>query len=491
VTLTQLPALQILAPLMSAPLCVLFGRAGFAWVLAVLASWGAFGVSVLLLGQVMASGPISYALGGWAAPWGIEYRVDPLNALMLLMVSGIGAVVVSGARASVEAEVAHSRQVLFYATYLLSLAGLLGVTITGDAFNLFVFLEIASLSAYVLVSLGRDRRALTAAFQYLVMGTIGATFIVIGIGLLYMTTGTLNMVDLAHRLPTIPESRTALVGFTFLTVGASLKLALFPLHLWLPNAYTFAPSVVSAFLAATATKVSAYMLLRFFFTVFHGSLAQVDRTLDLVMVPLGIAGILVGSVVAIFQTDAKRMFAYSSVAQIGYVVLGIGISSVTGLTGAIAHLFNHALMKGTLFLALAGVALRVGSVELADLRGLGRRMPVTAAALLIGGLSLVGVPGTAGFTSKWYLVLGALERGWWGLAVLLLLGSLLTLVYVWRLAEALYLSAGAGDAPREAPRPLLAAVIALALANLYFGLQTDLSVGVAGAAARSLLEAPP
>ncbi len=264
----HLPALQIVVPLVSAPLCLLLRRGSLAWALALAASWAALACAALLLQQVLSTGPISYQLGGWAPPWGIEYQIDVVNGFVLLIVAAIGAVVLPYARVSVAHELPEDQQTTFYTALLLCLTGLLGVTITGDAFNLFVFLEISSLSSYVLIALGRDRRALTAAFQYLVLGTIGATFIVIGVGLLYMVTGTLNMLDLAARLPPMAESRTVLAAFAFLTVGAGLKLALFPLHFWLPNAYAYAPSVVTAFLAATATKVSIYILLRFFFTVF-------------------------------------------------------------------------------------------------------------------------------------------------------------------------------------------------------------------------------
>ena len=380
------------------------------------------------------------------------------------------------------------KQPWFYATYLLCLTGLLGMIVTGDAFNVFVFLEISSLSSYALISIGRDRRALTAAYQYLIMGTIGATFILIGIGFLYVMTGTLNMADLAARLPAVADTRTVHAAFAFLTIGISLKLALFPLHLWLPNAYAYAPSAVTAFLAATATKVAIYVLLRFFFTIFGAQFSFGTMRLDAILLPLALAGIFSASVVAIFQTNVKRMLAYSSVAQIGYMILGISLVSVTGLTAAISHLFNHALMKGTLFMALGCVSFRIGGISLDRMAGVGRTMPWTMGAFVVGGLSLIGVPLTAGFVSKWYLILGALERGWWPVALLVLLTSLLAVVYIWRVVEVAYFQpAPKGRATGEAPLTLLAPTWTLALANLYFGLDTSLNVGVARRAAETLL----
>ncbi len=487
--LDHLPVLVVLLPLFAAPLCVLIDRARPAWLLSLIASFLSLAAAITLLVQVSGSGTIRYQLGGWAAPWGIEYRIDLLSAYVLLIISAIAPLVMVFALRSVEKEIPRERIARFYAAMLLVFAGLAGITVTGDAFNLFVFLEISSLASYAVISMGSDRRALNAAFQYLVMGTIGATFILIGIGFLYMMTGTLNMIDLAERLPAVSETRTVRAGFAFLTVGIGLKLALFPLHLWLPNAYAYAPSAVTALLAATATKVAVYALLRFLLEIFGVQFSLQAMPLDLILMVLGLAGILSASLVAVFQQNVKRMLAYSSVAQIGYMMLGIGLASTTGVTAAILHVFNHALMKGALFLALGAVAYRIGSVTLRDFAGLGQRMPWTMAAIVIGGLSLVGVPPTVGFVSKWYLVLGTLEQGLWPVALLILLGSLLALIYIWRLVEAAYFGQPAGDAAtvQEAPLSMLIPIWILVGANIYFGLYTEVSVGVASRAATQLM----
>jgi multicomponent Na+:H+ antiporter subunit D len=501
----HLPVLQIITPLIAAPLCVLVRQRLAVFGIALAVCWATFAMSIMLLEQVLTEGVIIYHLGGWAAPWGIEYRVDTLSAFVLLFVSGIGAIVLSFAPQSIAREIPKHQHYLFFAEYLLCLTGLLGIAITGDLFNLFVFLEISSLSSYALISLGaregipETRRALTAAFHYLVMGTIGATFILIGIGLLYMMTGTLNMADMALRLREAVEvngvsmkaneTRTVLVAFAFLSVGISVKMALFPLHMWLPNAYTYAPSVVTAFLAATATKVSVYVLLRVIFTIVGRSFAFNTLPLDAGLMALSLLGIVVASTVAIFQTNIKRMLAYSSVAQIGYIALGISFASVDGLTGAIVHLFNHALIKGGLFLAMGCLVLRLGSAELDDLRGVGKRMPWTMFAWVVGGLGLIGVPVTAGFISKWFLISAALEHGSWPVAMLVLLSSLLALVYVWRVVEAAYFR----DPPdrhaevSEAPVSMLIPTYFLIGAALLFGVWTSLSVGVARQAAQLLI----
>ncbi len=497
-TITQnLPALQVVLPLIAAPVCLLLRWPRLAWLFALAVGGATLAISITLIVQVREAGAFSYEMGGWAAPWGIEYVIDPLDTIILCLVSGIATLVLLFSGPSVRAEIDRPRIPLFYALYLLCLTGLLGMVATGDVFNLFVFLEISSLSTYALVAMGRDRRALTAAYRYLILGSLGATFYVIGIGLLYMMTGTLNMEDLARRIPAVAETRTILVAIAFLAVGLSLKLALFPLHKWLPGAYTHAPSVVTAFLAATATKVSLYVLVRIFFTVlgpieaFETLPAAIHETQ--VVSFLAILAMLSGSAVAIFQPNLKRLFAYSSIAQVGYMMLGVGMVSVTGMTAGLVHMVNHAMIKGAIFMALGAVILRIGSPRIEHMDGIGHRMPVTMAAFVIAVLSLIGVPGTAGFISKLYLVRGALEDGHWIMAAAVLVSSLLAVIYVWRVLEVAYFRAPRADAApvREAPLVMLIPIWILALANIYFGLDTTYSVGLAENAASFILNYVP
>jgi len=485
----DLPALQIAMPLLTATVCILVRRPMLAWAVAMFNAWGAVINASILLYRVWTTGTISYVEGGWPVPWGIELRIDLLNALVLLVVTGICAIVLVAAPRSIDAEIPREKQYLFYAAYLLCMAGLAGMTITGDAFNIFVFLEISSLSSYALISQGRTPRALTSAIQYLVMGTIGGTFILLGIGMLYMMTGTLNIVDLANQLATVGPNRTVMVAAACIAVGVGIKLAVFPLHIWLPNAYTYAPAVVTAFIAATSTKVAYYVLVRFAFSVFRVNLTFDGTHVSAILLTLGIAAMFLGSLVAIFQDDIKRMLAYSSVAQIGYMVLGLSLANEAGLTGGLVHVFNHAVMKCGLFLVLACVLLRMGSTRLSAFEGLGRRMPLTCAAFVLGGLSLIGVPMTVGFVSKWYLVLGALEAGLWPVAVLILASSILALVYIWRVVEVGYFKAPpeGADEITEAPLSMLLPTWILIGSTLVFGVWTSLSAGVASAAARMLI----
>ncbi len=489
----QLPILQVLIPFLAGPIIVVIGMRSLAWPLAFASSVASLIVSFLLLRATLDGSMISYQLGGWAPPLGIEYRVDATNALVLFLISLMATVTLVFARDSIAAEVVRKGHTLFYACFMLCVTGLLGVVITGDAFNVFVFLEISSLSTYVLIAAGakRDRRALTAAFDYLILGTIGATFFVIGIGMLYMSTGTLNMADMAVRIADLGDNRTVLAGFVFIVVGMALKVAMFPLHLWLPNAYTFAPSAVTVFLAATATKAAIYVMIRFLFSVFTPAFDFELRTLTYILAPLAVIAMFAGSFVAVFQSDFKRMLAYSSLAQIGYMILGITLLNSSGISAALVHIFNHGITKGLLFMCVGAFVLRTGGSFYTQIEGLGRRMPITCGALVVGGLSLIGVPGTAGFVSKWMLVQGAFENGLWWLSILIVLSSLIAVVYVWRVVEVLYTRpAPEGSTATEAPLMMVIPMVLMAVACIWFGFDTELTIGSAQIAAEGLLSSP-
>jgi multicomponent Na+:H+ antiporter subunit D len=430
-------------------------------------------------------------LGGWEAPYGIELRVGAFSSLLLLVVTGASSLALLAGRASIDQSIEAERQPLFYSAWLLVLSGLAGILVSADAFNIFVFMEISSLASYVVVAGGPDRRALPAVFKYLLMGTIGATFYLIGVGLVYMMTGTLNLADMELRIHEVADQRPILVAAGFITVGLALKAAVFPLHVWLPNAYTYAPHAISAFLAACATKVSLYVLLRFDFVVFQQNLLGHELQFTAFLMPLAVLAILTGSAVALFESNIKRLLAYSSVAQIGYILLGASLVSLAGLSASLLHMFNHALAKGTLFLAVMALAMRYARLDLKHLAGAAKHMPWTMAAFVVAALSLIGVPGTAGFISKWYLVTAALEAGTLGyfLVAVIVIGSLMAVVYIWRIVEAAWFGdeVDSGMAIREAPATMLTVVWLAALANVWFGLVTEWPRALSTGAAEVLL----
>jgi multicomponent Na+:H+ antiporter subunit D len=297
---------------------------------------------------------------------------------------------------------------------------------------------------------------------------------------------------MAVRLAAVGETRPVLAALAFITVGLSLKIALFPLHVWLPGAYASAPSAVTAFMAGTATKVSIYVLLRILFVVFGARLVLPELHLLGMLTVLSAAAMIVASLVALFERDLKRLLAYSSIAQIGYITLGVGIGTANGLTASVAHLFNHGITKAALFMLVGSIVLQVGGSRIEGLAGLAKRMPMTCLGVVLAGLSLVGVPGTAGFVTKWQLVLAALETGDWWIVAVIAASSLLAAGYVWRFIEIAYLrtAPAAGSAVRqEAPLSLLVPAWGLVAACLYFGFDTSFSLGGARGAATVLLGA--
>ncbi len=485
--MNHLPALQIIVPLLAAPSCVILRQRLLVRWFATLITVVAFAFSVMLTQQVMAEGTISYHVGGWEPPWGIELRADALTVLILLVVTSVAMVVASIGLGPRSHNVPQSQEAFFYAAYLLCLTGLIGMTMTGDAFNSFVFLEIASLSTYTMVALGATRRALTAALSYLMIGTVGGTFFLLGVGLLYQLTGTLNMLDLAARLPPFGESRTLLVAVGFLFTGIGLKVAIFPLHQWLPNAYAFGPSSVSAFLAGTATKVSFYLLIRFTYTVLGAALAFQALGLGSLLMPLSLVAMFAGAVAAIYQRDFKRLLAYSSVSQLGYMTLALSLGTEKGLSAGLLHVINHAAMKSGLFLAVAAIVARIGSAKIDDFGGLGKKMPLTMAAIVVGGFGLIGVPGTSGFISKWQLVVAALDGGDTWIALLILLSSLLAVAYVWKVVEVAYFKPAKSDAALGDPPSILIPAWVLTSLVIFFGFFPQFPISLSDAAAAVLM----
>ena len=468
------PFLIVAAPLLTSFVLPLLGRwlarAVFPVTIAALAA--ACGGAVATARGALAGDAVVYHLGGWPPPWGIELRVDALGALMLLLLSGLTLVVAVYSRRSILQEL-PDREAPFYCVYLLLVGGLHGIVATADLFNMYVFLEITSLTSYTLVALAGGR-ALVAAFRYVVLGTVGAAFYLLAVGYLYSTTGTLNMADMASLLPDLHDSNAVRVGFAFLVIGLGLKMALFPLHAWLPAAYAEAPSAVSALIAATTTKVAAFALIRMLFFVFEPDFSIEVLPAAELLAWAGAAAMILGSVMAVAQTDLKRLLAYSSVAQIGYIALGAGLANADGLTGGLLHIVNHAVMKCCLFLAAGAIVYRTGARDITALAHLAVRMPWTTGAFSVAAFAMVGIPPGGGFFSKLYLIVGAVEAGRWAFVAAMLVSSLLALAYFTKVIRQMYFPAvtAGGAAPRrnEAPALMVAPMVVLAACTVLLGL---------------------
>ncbi|MBW2645001.1 MAG: monovalent cation/H+ antiporter subunit D family protein [Deltaproteobacteria bacterium] len=385
----QFAALVIVVPLIASFFVPLIGwwkkQLCYPWTVAVLAI--SLISSLGVLNTVMTTGNFSYRLAGWAPPWGIEYVLDYLSAFVLVVVSFISLIVAIYSKKSVEDELPE-KTVPFYTLFLLLVTGLLGIVITGDAFNLFVFLEISALSCYALIAIGEEGAPI-ATFNYIIIGTIGACFYLLGVGYLYIATGSLNMADLAVILPNMYHSKVILVAFAFFTVGVAIKGGLFPLHIWMPDAYAAAPNAVSALIAPLMTKVAAYVMIRIMFTVFQPSFSVETLPVFTILGWLSVAAIFAGGMWAIAQRDLKKMLVYILVAEVGYIVIGISVGNRTGLTGAILHIMNDAVMMACLFLVVGAIAYKTGNRDIHQMRHLNKKMPFTMAAFTIAALSLV------------------------------------------------------------------------------------------------------
>jgi multicomponent Na+:H+ antiporter subunit D len=482
----QFPALLVIAPLLSALLISIAGwlNKRLCFPIAVAGLSVATYASVGLLLQVLGPDPVSdggvvlYRLGGWDPPWGIAYYVDRLNALVLVVVSVVALLNLIATKKDVQ-ESFSEKIGAFYTLYILLVTGLLGITVTGDAFNLYVLLEITALTGYGLIAMGEDRAPL-ASLNYVYMGTIGACFYLLGIGYLYIITGSLNMVDIAAILPGLYSSKVVLAAFVICMVGIWLKMAFFPLHAWLPNAYTYAPSAVSSLVAPLMTKVMIYVMIRLMLTVFTPEFTFSILALKTSVVWLAVIAIVMGSILALGARDVKRMLTYIVIAEVGYMVGGAWLGNRAGMTGSILHIANDALMTLCIFLAVGNVVYRVKGHGFDDFRGMFVKMPFTMIGFVAGAFSIIGIPPTCGFFSKWYLISGGIQAGHYGFVAALVFSSLINAVLFFRVIEIGYYGnehahhheASAPGAMAEAPLGMVVPLLIVAGGLLAVGFYT-------------------
>ena len=430
--LIAIPLLAAVFPLLAG---LRFGRVG--WPVAMATSLSVAGLAAGLAWAVSpwSGGPQRFVhdLAGYPAPYGIELVGDGLSAILALLISVVAVAVLVYARTTGPDSNA------FYSGFLLLTGGLLGMALTGDLFNLFVFLEIVGLVSYALIASNDDPRAAYGALKYLFLGTAGASLYLIGVGYAFVATGTLNMRDMASELAALGYSDPLVqAAFGFILIGFMLKIAIFPLHTWQPDAYTYAPDTVSAFISALVSTTAAYALIRIAYDVFTVDFFAANPLITDAVLLVASISIVVGSLLALLQTDLKRVFAYSSVAQFGMILAAIGLQSETALFGAVIHLVGHGLMKATLFMGAGVLSSAYGARTVADYAGLAKRAPITSGMMAISGLALVGIPPSVGTLGKWFIALGAVEEGSWGVAAVIFISTLLTLTYIGRLLETLY-----------------------------------------------------
>ncbi|WP_255171597.1 proton-conducting transporter membrane subunit [Natrononativus amylolyticus] len=448
-----LPALLVAVPILLAAVPIALGlryrRTG--WSVAAVTTTALFAATVYLASVVYETGRVVHVLGGWdeIQGIGIELVADEFSVLIALLVTATAAAVLLYTRAG------GPRGNTFYGGYLLLVGGLLGLSLTGDVFNMFVFLEIVGLATYAMIASGDGPESAVAALKYLILGTLGASLYLIGVGFLFMATGALNMEVLGEAIPEVAAAGggdlTLLhAAFAFIFIGFAIKVAQWPLHTWQPDAYQHAPDGVTALIAALVSTVSAYALGRLMYDVFGPEFLLATPYATEVVVVVGSVSVLAGSTLAVIQQDIKRMFAYSSVAQFGLIVAAYGLVTQTAFVGAIVHLIGHGLIKAGLFLVVAVVALGYGARTVDEYAGLASRRPVAAGSMAVLLITLIGIPPSVGFIGKWYIAVGAIEAEAWLVAAVIFLSTMLTLAYAARILEKMYFTP---PTPVESPHP--------------------------------------
>ena len=433
--------------------------------------------------------PIIYSMGGWTAPWGIELKIDSLAAFFLLVVTSISFTVALFAKGNLTEEVGTKGRVTRFYVLLLLLGGAMaGMALTNDLFNVFVLVEVATLSCCGLVSARDHPRASEAAFKYLILATLGSTLVLGGIGFIYMLTGHLNM-GFAHlELIQVWQNSPHVVwmAMSFILIGFGVKSALFPLHVWLPDAHSNAPTPASAILSGLAVKGYIICFLKFMYGVFGQNL-MIEFNIHRILVLAGMIAIIGGSLFALTQDELKRRLAYSTVAQVGYLFLGLGLINITGLTGTLFYLASHAVIKTSLFLSAGAMLAASGKKNIKDLGGIGRKMPISMGVFTIGSLGLIGIPLFSGFVGKWYLLLGSFEAGHILAAIVIIVGSVLCAGYLLPIIRIAYFEPAPEGDLMDPGLPQKIALILLGVAVVALGTLPGPILELASRAASELL----
>lgn len=432
----HLPVILIILPLLWSIINIILGQVAkkTAPILTAVMMAAVFGMSVIQMGIVAKGTDITYSLGNWEPPFGVELLVDPISGMVVCLIGLLGFMTTVYSY-NIEKDSLALRQAGYYSLLSLLTAGMIGMTLTGDIFNFYVFLEITSLAAYGLVAMGRGKSGVSA-FRYLVISTIGGSFYLIAVAFLYAETGSLNMKNISSILITMPDNAITVIAMGLLIIGFGVKMALFPLHGWQPAAYSNAHIGAAPMISGVMAKIPAYAMMNYFLIVFNGS--RYVKEFIVIIGVLSAIGIIYGSLRAIQQKELARILAYSSIAQIGYIGLGMAIGNYYAIIGAILHIFYHSITKGGMYFAIGALEHKYGITKLNQLGNIYKKMSMTTILLIVGGISMIGLPPTVGFFSKWYLALGAIEDGLYIYVAVLVLSSLLNAIYFFRIIENIF-----------------------------------------------------
>lgn len=386
-------------------------------------------ISVILMKRVAVEGTIVETIAGWQAPFGINLVFSSFTGLLATLMTIMALIIwiYSYRFKKVDDEPAMK----YYILFMMLVTGSIGIVLTGDIFNMFVFLEISSIAAYSLTSFYRDRDGAEAGFKYLLIGSFSSAFLLLGIMLLYTQVGTLNMAQIAERMHDVPTTMKLTILIFFL-VGLGIEAEIFPLNGWAPDAYSQAPSPIGAAFASILVKAGVYALIRIVFTIF-----DIHGAYDF-LIYMGIITLVIAEFAAMRQTNLKRMLAYSSIGQMGFVLIGFGIGTNEAVFGAIFLMLTHAIIKGLLFASGSYLVYNTPSKKIEDLSGIGKKFPFMAFFFAIGAFAIVGLPPFAGFWSKLYLLMAAADNAMLGLVAIILMVSIVEIVYYFRVVAKLY-----------------------------------------------------
>lgn len=428
----HIPILIIISPLLAAFFVLLTRKHKITLATASLIASIVF-ISILS-SRILSGDKITYHLGGWRSPLGINLVVDELSLFFSLIVLSLGLLVIIYSIP----ERRYGRT--YYFLLLISLSSMIGVIYTADIFNMYVLYELLALAVYLLIAYPKTGVTLRASFNYLIMGGVGLSFFLLGVGFLYAMTGTLDIFHIAEKLPAAFNSSTRMVlmSFVLIATGMGIKIAVFPLHGWLPDAHSMAPSPVSALLSGVTVKIGIYCLIRMVYSVFSAETLPFISSSHTILMVLGVVTLLFGASMALVQTDLKRLLAYSTINQLGIVLIGLGIGTELGLIGALFHVLNHAIMKSTLFFCAGIMIAEAGTREIKGFSGFNRQQPAITFAFVIASLGMIGIPPINGFASKWLICLAAVEAGYTVLVVIILMASAISAAYYFRVIQVLF-----------------------------------------------------
>ena len=465
----HLPVLMVAVPIAVAVLIsvLLTFKRNIAFVLSVLTMIFCLISSLFLMVKVITEGSFVYYVSDWPPPWGIEIFIDRLSVYMLLLIAIVGLISIIYSELYIKKVLDHQKIPFYYMLVLFLIGSIVGFVISGDIFNMFIFFEILSLSSYSLVAISGDREALRAGFRYLVMGIVSSLFILLGLGFIYSVTGTLNFTQIALRVKELSDLTVIQTGALLLIVAFIIEAAIFPLHVWLPKAHGKAPAPVSALLSGLVIGIGVFGMIKVVYYILPGvyPVSFVVFFRGLISV-----GIILGAIFALFENDLKILLAQSSISQIGFAAIGVFFFSYSGLMGSMLQLLNHAFAKSALFLGAGAVIYKTGFRNLDEMKGIGKRMPITMGFFAIGLASIASIPMTCGFVSKYYLCLAAIKQGLWGSVGAILLGGFLSLLYCLRIISCIFFEKpGSKVEVKEAPLKMLLPLGVLAFLTIFFG----------------------